>query len=442
VREAVEFLKNVGVLLGETAPDPVSDRGDLIVAARAALETLRMAEPSSDFILTPSGINWGAQPLEVADSGWLSRLRDEGIAVLAPPNDEAGFGRWIASLAAQVGVGTDARTPELVGVATSESTETVSNAPAPQAAAPEPELPASPTTAPGAVGDIATEALAGLDAPGDGPGPDDTPDGANSDRSVQTEADRTRQLHEAAAQGYSLSFPEASGIVTCLTDVLDCGSLSARSDVICTLDEYTTVHSINTALLSMKLARQLGYEERDIIEVGVAGLLHDIGKVRLGDLPSVSRQMLSGDERGVLQSHTQEGARLLLDSGAPFAIAAIVAYEHHMPWKGEGGYPTRHFDRPTHVFSRIVAVCDVYDVLRGERSFRPALGTAATAKYMGLLGNRGLDPEILKAFLELARGPLPRIEVPTTKPPAEPHEIGWLPETGYDPDCEPRPVRF
>ena len=95
------------------------------------------------------------------------------------------------------------------------------------------------------------------------------------------------------------------------------------SQLICTLDEYSTVHCLNTALLSVRLARYLAYDEDDVLAVGMAGLLHDIGKSRLGDLPSVSRDMLSAEERAVLKTHAAEGARLLLDSGAEFQTAAI-----------------------------------------------------------------------------------------------------------------------
>ncbi len=438
MREATQFLEYVGVLLGESTPHPTSDLGDLIVTARAALETLRLAEPSSDFILTPSGVNWGSRPLDVGGAAWLDRLRQEGIAVLAPPNDEAGFGRWIAGLAAQVGSETDARTLELVGATAAGSTQAVLLDAAPESVS-ENTPPAAPPSEPADA----------IEAPTDVGAPDSErmlasvfTEGLRPDRSLQSEADRVLQLHEAASQGYSLSYPEASGIVSNLLARIDDESLSAEADIISTLDEYTTVHSLNTALLSMKLAQRLGYETEVVVEVGVAGLLHDIGKVRLGDLPSVSREMLSGDERGVLQSHSAEGAALLLDSGVEFGAAAVVAYEHHMPWEGESGYPTRHFDRDTHVFSRIVAICDVYDVLRSERSFRPALTRPAVLKYLALLGKRSLDPTIVGTFVELARSPLPRIAVPTTRPEAETNEIGWLPETGYDADCEPRPVRF
>lgn len=441
MKEALQFLEDVGVLLGEAGPDHASDRVDLIVAARAKLEVLRLAEPSSDFIVTAAGISWGSRPLEVEGAAWLDRLRDDGVAVLAPPNDEAGFGRWIAGLAAQVGTETDARTLELVGVTSSAASEPATTPTAPQPQQTQPVVPTLPPSE--SKPDSEAEVLTSQTVSNDDPARRMKHSGeAGAARSIQAQVDRVQQLHEAASQGYSLSFPEASGIVACLAGCLDQASLSARSDVICTLDEYTTLHSVNTALLSMKLAIHLGFEEEDVTEIGIAGLLHDIGKVRLGDLPSVSRQMLSGDERGILQSHTAEGARLLLDAGASFAIAAIVAYEHHMPCQGEGGYPTKHFDRPTHEFTRIVAVCDAFDVLRGERSFRPALSSAAALKYLGMLGTQGLDPAIVGAFVELARTPLPRVDVPTTRPPAEPHEIGWLPETGYDPDCEPRPVRF
>ena len=414
--EAIDFLRALSGLLddGSAGVEPA----ELIETARLSLETLRLAEPSADFVLTPGGINWGAHPVENGAAAWMDRLRDEGVAVLAPPNDAIAFDRWVRGLVDQVG--TAAATARMSAVAVATSPRATGLVPTPAQAR---ELDVDLEPAPTAEVPQMTSAPVGAVC-------------------VQEEADRVRRIHEAAGSGVALSAVDVSAVVETLAGLLDRDALSARVDLVATLDEYTTAHSINTALLSMKLARALGYDDAGLIEIGGAGLLHDVGKVRLGDLPSVSRQMLSPEERGVLQSHTAEGARLLLDSGHAFTTAAVVAYEHHMSPRGEGGYPVRHFDRPIHAFSRMVAVCDVYDVLRSERSFRPALSAAAASKYLGLLAGNGLDPELTDALIDLTRVTVPRVETPLTRPLAEPHEIGWLPETGYDPDCEPRPVRL
>ncbi|MCG8466788.1 MAG: HD domain-containing protein, partial [Gemmatimonadetes bacterium] len=276
--EAIDFLRALSGLLddGSAGVEPA----ELIETARLSLETLRLAEPSADFVLTPGGINWGARPVENGAAAWMDRLRDEGVAVLAPPNDAIAFDRWVRGLVDQVG--TAAATARMSAVAVATSPRATGLVPTPAQAR---ELDVDLEPAPTAEVPQMTSAPVGAVC-------------------VQEEADRVRRIHEAAGSGVALSAVDVSAVVETLAGLLDRDALSARVDLVATLDEYTTAHSINTALLSMKLARALGYDDAALRGIGGAGLLHDVGKVRLGDLPSVSRQMLSPEERGVLQSHT------------------------------------------------------------------------------------------------------------------------------------------
>lgn len=426
--EAARFLERLGELL-TTPPERAGTRADLLEAARQDLAALRLAEPSADFLIEPAAVRWGARPVELADDAWLARLRAAGISVLAPPTGEGAFERWVTRLAGQLAEAAPRarEAPEETRPPDGEPSEPEGGASEPPDEALEPGNP---------------EASADARPADAGPAPAAPAPGRAATVSLQDAADGAWDIHESAARGGFVREAEAWAVVEALRPHIEATDLRARGQPIGELDETTTVHALNVALLSMRLARHLAYGQDDILAVGFAALLHDIGKVRLGDLPSVSRERLSPDERRLLESHTTEGARLLLDSGEAFALAALVAYEHHTPWKGEAGYPRRHYPRPTHPISRITRVCDVYDVLSTERSFRPALGRVAAAQYLEILGGTSLDPEIATAFGELVKGPLPRIETPRTREPAQPHEIGWLPEAGYDPDCEPRPIRL
>lgn len=430
------FLESLGEILNMSgAPGGLQTKRDLMVRARRALATLRAADAGGDFSLTDDAVLWGDRPIEMEPPEWLSRLRAHGITVLAPPNDEVGFERWVTRLAGQLAP--RVRPPE----DTSEASAAAPGRRPPWDPTSEPPPPERPPAEAGAsiFDEIGAIESSGRGGPGlraaDRPVPVETPA-----RSVQAQADLVWEIHRSAARGGRVSFAEAASVATTLAGVLDEGSLGAESTLIAPLDEYATSHALNVCLAAMRLATHLAFAEDEVVAVGVAGLLHDIGKVRLGDLPAVSPEMLSSEERMLLQAHPEEGARILLDAG--LGLAAVVAYEHHMPWRGEGGYPHRHFEREPGRFSRIVSVCDAFDVLTSERSFRPALGREAATGYLRLLGGNPLDPDLVSAFLETLEGPFPRVWTPLTRPPAEPHEIGWLPETGYDWDCEPRPVRL
>jgi len=166
-------------------------------------------------------------------------------------------------------------------------------------------------------------------------------------------------------------------------------------------DQYTTVHACNVAMLSMGLAELLAFSSRDVRTIGVAALLHDIGKVRLPEAILTKPAALTPEEREIMWSHTTEGARLLGERGSGYGLAAIVAYEHHMWANGQGGYPGFRFQRTPHYVSRLVQVCDVYDALSTDRPYRAGWPRARTLHHMRLQAGRELDYELLMAFFDL-----------------------------------------
>ncbi|MGH2709434.1 MAG: HD-GYP domain-containing protein, partial [Actinomycetota bacterium] len=116
-------------------------------------------------------------------------------------------------------------------------------------------------------------------------------------------------------------------------------------------DQYTTTHSMNVAVLAMALAEAMELAPAQVRAVGVAGLLHDLGKVRIPREVLLKPGKLSDTERAEIQRHPAEGARILLAGEQPLDLAAVVAYEHHILLDGTG-YPHRHFGRDTHYGSR------------------------------------------------------------------------------------------
>ena len=131
-------------------------------------------------------------------------------------------------------------------------------------------------------------------------------------------------------------------------------------------DEYTTTHSLNVSVLTMALAEAMGMGARDVRAFGVAGLLHDLGKTRIPLEVLNKPGKLTDYERTVMQGHTVEGARIILEGDRDLDLAAAVAYEHHIMING-GGYPYRRIARKCHCASTLVHVCDVYDALRTHR---------------------------------------------------------------------------
>ena len=153
-------------------------------------------------------------------------------------------------------------------------------------------------------------------------------------------------------------------------------------------DQYTTAHALNVSILAMALAETIGLSPKEVRAFGIAGLLHDIGKTRIPEEILVKPGKLNAEERKVMNGHTIEGARIILETEDCLDLAAVVAYEHHIKLDG-GGYPSFTHARPCHQASNLVHLCDVYDALRTRRPYREAWESEQTLSYI----ERGLGTE-------------------------------------------------
>jgi len=135
------------------------------------------------------------------------------------------------------------------------------------------------------------------------------------------------------------------------------------------MSEYGAVHALNVSVLSMAVAEVVGYAADAVREIGLAGLLHDIGMVRVPVEVIAKSEQISPSDRELIRSHPAEGARIIVEAESSLELAAVVAYEHHIRVDG-GGYPALRYPRQTHRVSRLVQVCDSYHALSSPRPFR------------------------------------------------------------------------
>jgi putative nucleotidyltransferase with HDIG domain len=188
-------------------------------------------------------------------------------------------------------------------------------------------------------------------------------------------------------------------------------------------DQYTTTHSMNVAVLSMALAEFLGLSTRDVRTFGTAGLMHDIGKIKIPLEVLTKPGKLTDEERALMNEHPVAGARLLLEVEEDLDLAVVVAYEHHIMING-GGYPVLHYARDCHHASKLVHVCDVYDALRTRRPYRDAWSFEKTLGYLQERSGLEFDTELTTAFIRMMRQWEPQVvvvedeRVPVTLPPS------------------------
>jgi putative nucleotidyltransferase with HDIG domain len=167
-------------------------------------------------------------------------------------------------------------------------------------------------------------------------------------------------------------------------------------------DEYTTTHSLNVSVLTMALAEHLGLGAQDVRTFGIAGLLHDLGKVNVPVEILNKPGKLTDEERQVMQQHPVAGARLIIESGRKLDLAAAVAHEHHIMINGQG-YPQHHYRRDCHKASKLVHVCDVYDALRTRRPYRDAWESQRVLTYIEERAGTEFEPAAATAFIAMIR---------------------------------------
>lgn len=161
-------------------------------------------------------------------------------------------------------------------------------------------------------------------------------------------------------------------------------------------DEYTYCHSVAVCALMVNLARQLGFPEPEAREAGLAGLLHDFGKVSVPENLLTKPGALSEIEFGLVRQHVERGHQLLKAHNYPEAVAD-AALHHHERFDGSG-YPHGLKGEEISRIARMTAVCDVYDAITARRPYRepaaPADSLASMFRWQGQF-----DPEILAAFI-------------------------------------------
>jgi len=207
-----------------------------------------------------------------------------------------------------------------------------------------------------------------------------------------------QQNHLRAHRDLELAVDEAAGIVERTLNTFDepsaLLSLATQDDV----DRFTVGHSVRVALLALQVARSLGASREQLVHVGTAALMHDIGKSKVPQEVLFKRGRLSGEERHAMNQHPRLGAQILLEQHENVDPSTVgAAFCHHMGPTG-GGYPAPTLPIVPSGTSRLIRVCDVFEALTAVRPYKRAL-TPIEAYAVMFRNEKDFDPHWLRRFV-------------------------------------------
>ncbi|SDX25802.1 HDIG domain-containing protein [Pseudomonas syringae] len=148
-----------------------------------------------------------------------------------------------------------------------------------------------------------------------------------------------------------------------------------------TSDEYTYMHSVAVCALMVALARRMGMPDEQIREAGVAGLMHDVGKMMIDPEVLNKPGRLTTEEFVVMKAHPELGLKILKEN-QPVAPAVMDVCLHHHEKVDGSGYPHGLEGDQISIFARMGAVCDVYDAITSDRPYKKGWGVAHSIREM------------------------------------------------------------
>jgi putative nucleotidyltransferase with HDIG domain/PAS domain S-box-containing protein len=164
-------------------------------------------------------------------------------------------------------------------------------------------------------------------------------------------------------------------------------------------DKETEGHSRRVTETTLAVARTMGMEEEDLIQIRRGALLHDIGKMGIPDQILRKAGELTEEERRIVVKHPEIAYDLL--NGIPFLEHALeIPYCHHEKWDGTG-YPRGLKERAIPLSARIFAVVDVWDALTSDRPYRAACSREDAIQYLVAQAGKHFDPRVVNIFLYL-----------------------------------------
>lgn len=164
-------------------------------------------------------------------------------------------------------------------------------------------------------------------------------------------------------------------------------------------DEYTSIHCMNVCIMAVSFGRSLGMNKTELELLGLGGLLHDLGKMRVPLEILNKPSKLTFDEFEVMKTHPMEGFKMLKEQGnLPLEVLDIV--KHHHERRNGKGYPSQLDGNEINNMTRMVAIVDVYDAITSDRCYHDAITPYDALKNMYEWVNEDFDKDTIEQFIK------------------------------------------
>lgn len=162
-------------------------------------------------------------------------------------------------------------------------------------------------------------------------------------------------------------------------------------------DDYTFFHSVNVAVLSILIGVELGLDKSDLLNLGLASILHDIGKMFVDKDILNKPGKLTPEEYEMVKEHPTYGFNFLKESYEIPTTAYVAVLQHHEKYDGTG-YPMQKAKDEISLIGRIIGISDVYDALTSKRPYRSPLLPSEAMEYVMANGGIMFDVMLTKIF--------------------------------------------
>ncbi|WP_339847603.1 HD-GYP domain-containing protein [uncultured Halopseudomonas sp.] len=209
------------------------------------------------------------------------------------------------------------------------------------------------------------------------------------------------RILEAVKLGHELDVQAVKAVVReCVDSILRNPSAMLWLARIKNSDHYTAEHSLRVAMLAIALGKELGLAPYQLEQIGVCGMLHDVGKLKVPDEILNKPGALTADELRIMQGHAIEGRRLLMSNEQITPATVDVAYSHHERLDGRG-YPRGLDAGKIPYFAKIIAVVDAYDAINSDRVYSKGKSNLEALRILNDAANSHFDEGIVGHFIRL-----------------------------------------